>query len=141
MSAASDPDLQHLIELLDLLPGPDERHFWEDLPSESRTDYLLEKLVPKISILHKSDPLPVEVEDLTKYLMMFFHANDAAMYDYIGRHTYALPYELAGRHWLGDLQATCWRLYVRYQPGGARLSKWPHNFRDWLGQQRAGDHE
>ncbi len=140
MSAASDPDLQHLIDLLDLLPGPDDRPFWEDLPSESRTDHLLEKLVPKISILHKSDPLPVEIEDLAKYLMMFFNPNNAAMHDYIGRQTHAVPYELAGQHWLNDLQATCWRLYVRYQPGGLRLSKWPQNFRNWRAQQREGHH-
>lgn len=94
--------------------------------------------MPKIPILRKPAPSPAEIENLAKYLLMFFGKDTPAMHDYIGRHTDITPYELAGRHWLNDLQATSWRLYVRYQPSQGRLEAWPDDFREWYRQQREG---
>lgn len=136
MDTSSDPDLRHLTDLLDFLPGPDDPYFWKDFPGEHRTEYLLEKLAAKIPILRKPAPQPVEITDLAKYLMMFFRSDTSAMQDHIGRQTNGVPYELMGQHWLNDLQATCWRLYVRYQPEGTRLEAWPSNFLEWHRQWR-----
>ena len=142
VTSSGDPDLRHLADLLDFLPGPDDPHFWENLPCEPRTHYVLEKLVPKIPILRDPNPPPVELAYLAKYLMYFFKADTPEMLDHVGRQTDLPMYELAGHHWLGDLQATCWRLYVRYRhPGKNRLEAWPDDFHEWHSQRRESAHD
>jgi hypothetical protein len=132
----SDPDLRHLADLLNFLPGPDDPLFWRHLPGDDPTNYVLEKLVAAIPTLRKADPTLVEVRNLAKYLMMFFAADTPAMFDHIGRQTDASPYKHVGRLWVEDLHATCWRLYVRSQPNQARLEAWPASFHAWLKEGR-----
>lgn len=143
-ATARDPDLRHLADLIGFLPGPDDPHFWEDLPKEDSTPYVLEKLVGKLRNLRQPAPDPAYLADLAEYLMRFFSADTQAMHDLIGRRVDSVPSELAGRHWLADFRSTCWRVYVRYK-GQLRShrweDKWPEDFQGWYRQQREGDHE
>ncbi|MEV5411030.1 hypothetical protein AB0K60_19570 [Thermopolyspora sp. NPDC052614] len=137
-----DPDLAHLADLISMIPGPDDPYFWKSLPSESRTDYIFQKLVPQMQLLRKPNPEPVEIASLAKYLIYFFGSTTAKLHDHIGRQTDIAPYELTGRLWVEDLHATCWRLYVRYHARtrtGRWERKWPEDFHAWWAARRESE--
>lgn len=138
-----DPDLAHLADLVSVLPGPDDPYFWKNLPSETRTHYIFEKLVPLIpSVLGHADPPSEQIARLAKYLIYFFNPSTAELYDHVGRQTGIGSYELAGQLWVEDLHATCWRLYVHHRARirtGGWEPKWPKDFHAWWATRRESE--
>ena len=81
-TASSDPDLNHLFELLRMLPGPAEApEFWTDIQHQfikTELGYVFEKMT---SIWHVvQDPSPGNIAYLAKYLMMFFGGDNPELW-------------------------------------------------------------
>jgi hypothetical protein len=140
----SDPDLRHLADLLDLLPGPDDRDFWERVAGKGSppnplhyTDYVIKNVAVHMAVLRTPTPQPRGVEQLAQYLLMFFGGDHPRLRDLLSRRVthFAVKGDAVGRWWLDDLTATCWRLYVRYK-SGERLMEWPVDFHAWLTEQK-----
>lgn len=140
MTTPTDPDLKHLADLLDFLPGADDHEFWALLDGKGHSptpddhvDYVLKKLVGGLLVLRAPEPHPSHVVNLVQYLMMFFGGDHPGLYPLIDRYlaNIPLPPEILGRYWVEDLMATCWRLYVRYSANGSWADKWPRSFQEW----------
>lgn len=144
----TDPDVTHLADLLNLLPGPEDRDFWERVagkgepPNEpGRTSYVIRNLVVHMPAFRKSDPQSREIARLVTYLMMFFGGDPRGLHELIGRRfpfVAGSQYETLGELWLKDLIATCWRLYVRHHglPPHERLTAWPDDSQAWIRDMR-----
>jgi hypothetical protein len=148
VNTPTDPDLQHLSNLLSFLPGPDDHSFWKEVSEKGRpssdpphSDYVIKNLVGNMPMLQKSAPKPREITELVKYLLMFFGGEHPSLHEPIGRRFpfVAGEWETLGRLWLKDLTATCWRLHVRYTADESWWTrKWPEDVQAWR-EGRYGD--
>ncbi|MGW4425750.1 hypothetical protein [Streptosporangium sp. NPDC004631] len=107
MTTPTDPDLRHLADLLDRLPGPDDREFWALVDgkghgptADDHVDYVLRKLVGGLLVLRSPEPHPNHVVNLVDYLMMFFGGDHLGLYPLINRYLapIPLPPEILGRY-------------------------------------------
>lgn len=135
-----DPDLRHLADLIDFLPGPDDREFWALVDGkghaptkDDHVDYVLDKLVNSLLVLRDPNPQPNRITCLVEYLMMFFGGDHPGLYPLLNPHLapIPLPPEILSRYWVEDLMATCWRLHVRYSATGAWAERWPSSYQGW----------
>ena len=122
-----DPDLEHLFELLRMLPGPGEdRPFWaavqahaqgQDPESATEVNYVFEKMAGIWLITQ--EPSPSSIAYLAKYLLFFFSSDDPEQWktlNHVTVHDFSLNRDDTGRWWAKDLCETAWALYVRYSP-------------------------
>ncbi|GAA2215645.1 hypothetical protein GCM10009850_111130 [Nonomuraea monospora] len=144
----SDSDLRHLADLLDLLPGPDEKRFWRDVNARGDSGelpmasiQLLRLLVFAMPALRKASPTPGEIRRLIHALLIAFGGDPRRLPEVIGAE---LPFvtggqpAVIGRLWLDDLIATSWRLYVRHHGDSEeRLRSWPDP-QWWVRNRRVG---
>jgi hypothetical protein len=82
VDALSDPDLQHLADLLGFLPGPDDGRFWtlvDERGTQRTRRYVLDKMSWHLLTLRTADPPPHKVVALVEYLMMFFGGGNPAL--------------------------------------------------------------
>lgn len=148
VTTPTDPDLQHLANLLSFLPGPDDQEFWAAVADKDRqpsdpphSDYVIKNLVGNLPMFDKSAPQRREITELVKYLLMFFGGEHPSLHEPIGRRFpfVAGEWETLGRLWLKDLTATCWRLHVRYAADESWWTrKWPEDVQAWR-EGRYGD--
>lgn len=142
---ADDPDLDHLLDLLSMLPGPKENpDFWgavqaEGLPNAApdtrdAVSYVFEKMSGITRLIDK--PTPLRIENLSKYLLFFFSAGKPEIHKVLNAIT---PTESSwgqddtGRWWAEDITRTAWTLYVRYhQYGDDRWKEKWHFDQTWL---------
>jgi hypothetical protein len=143
LTAAGDPDLNHLYELLRMLPGPREHpEFWtavqhQYLGEDTALKYVYEKmtLIPRTA----KDPTPQHISDLARYLLAFFAGDNPELWDIlsgVGEGGVSPRHDTIGRWWAEDLCQTAWTLYVRYSrpAGNDWLEKWQYqkSYQDWL---------
>jgi hypothetical protein len=124
-----DPDLQHLADLLDFLPGPDDREFWLDI--DHGRGIPLDGLAMSMEVLRDPAPHESAVVVLAQYLMALFESRGLAeLLDDRLRYV-DLPLSFGksprslGNYWVRDLLDTCWRLCVCYNADGSWARKWP----------------
>ncbi|MER7131356.1 hypothetical protein [Streptosporangium saharense] len=122
-----DPDLRHLTDLLDFLPGPDDREFWDLV--DSGQDLPLDGLTDALNVLRDPAPHDGRIVHLAEYLMAFFDREGPELVELLDERLRRLdlPTVALGRHWISDLTATCWRLLVRYNADGSWAKKWPES--------------
>jgi hypothetical protein len=145
-TAADDPDLHHLFQLLRMLPGPrDHPEFWTAVQdqylgfgSDTKPGYVFEKLSTIWRVAQ--DPSPENISYLARYLLVFFAGDNPDLWDLLSavtRGEISLRHDHAGRWWASDVCETAWTLYVRYNspPGVEWLEKWRYG-RDWRELQR-----
>ncbi|MGW3077854.1 hypothetical protein [Kitasatospora sp. NPDC001132] len=135
-------DLDHLLDLLSLLPGPDAEDWWIDLdvagttgenePPETKREritYVLGNTGPYIQqcLGNRTDWKP-SAGLLAQYVLMFFGGQEQAVADVVNR---GLGYDTesaAGLECLRDIRTTSWRLYLAHngrRPFHERLAdKW-----------------
>lgn len=124
-----DPDLQHLADLIDFLPGPDDREFWLDM--DHGRGIPLDGLAISVHVLRESAPHESAVVVLAQYLMALFESRGLAEQLNERLRRVDLPLSLGkqplslGKYWVRDLLDTCWRLCVRYNADGSWAHKWP----------------
>ncbi|MEV8062337.1 hypothetical protein AB0P37_39460 [Streptomyces antimycoticus] len=111
VTLADDPDLAHLIDLIDILPGPQVSRFWGkgDDSIGSKIGYRLREILCGRGRAADVDYLAVYV---LKYLG---HGNSHISEDQITRHLTgvgSLP--AAGHAWVEDATRTAWTLVTRY---------------------------
>jgi hypothetical protein len=147
VTTPADPDLRHLADLLDFLPGPSDREFWAKVhgngelsTDEQYVGYMLNKLAYHALVLRQSEPARVDVAGLAKYLIMFFGGRHPKLLDFLSRHLddLYLPDGTMGRLWTDDLITTCWRIYVRYSADGSWAHVWPEDYSAWRDADREG---
>ena len=123
LSARLRPDVEHLLDLIDLLPF-NAQDFWDRLAAAEHPDrdddnyfvghmpWIRERLR---AMLAGADSLSAHnVERVAQYVLMFFDRDDPAMFEALDRfagHSAAQPGR-TGRRWVEDVCATAWRLYV-----------------------------
>jgi hypothetical protein len=140
-----DADIEHMLRLLALIPGPEDVDFWNDIHAGRRNSgpegalrdsgYATGKITFN---LHRylTTGEPKFAADLATYLLMIFdHEADSipAAVDFaIGN----LASGVLGRRWITDMTAAAWRVYARHsdRPTGSSLSwhdilveKWPND--------------
>lgn len=141
---SDDPDLDHLLDLLSMLPGPKEHpDFWAAVQAEGHpsaapgspeaVSYVFEKMAGITLLLR--EPTPMRIEHLAKYLLFFFSAGKPAMHELLNAVTHtesSWGQDDTGRWWAEDVTRTAWTLYVRYHQYGDDQwkEKW-HFERDW----------
>ncbi|MFF8960828.1 hypothetical protein [Streptomyces sp. NPDC014894] len=108
---ADDPDLAHLIDLIDILPRPYVSSFWGegDLSIGSKFGHRLKKILSGRGRASDVDYLAVYV---LKYLG---HGNEHISEEQITKHLVGvgnLP--AAGHAWVEDATRTAWSLVTRY---------------------------
>lgn len=124
-----DPDLRHLLDLVSLLPAPnDEPSFWERLtaildnreqPDRGMTDYVLEKIAIHVSSVQEPSNGEIdgdEVCDFTKYLAIFFGAQKPELWKLLSQALTRTTDEAdgLGKAWADDLMRTACVLVTRY---------------------------
>ena len=108
---AGDPDLEHLLQLLSMLPGPAEDiPFWASIRARvvgpdpewpDRVDYAFQKMQGVWNVIQ--DPSPTRVMGLAEYMLVFFSGDDPELWKLLNRVTnrfFSLKYDDAGR-WSG----------------------------------------
>ncbi|AJC52830.1 hypothetical protein [Streptomyces sp. 769] len=111
VTLADDPDLAHLIDLIDILPRPSVTSFWGegDHNIVSKIGYRFEEILSGRGGVADVDCHAVYV---LKYLG---HGNKHIPEDHITRHptgAHGLP--AAGHAWVEDATRTAWTLATRY---------------------------
>jgi hypothetical protein len=153
MADDDDPDLQHLFDLLRMLPGPTEdREFWTEVQHHTLPDTQLGYVYEKMTLIPRTvlDPSPGHISDLAKYLLIFFSGDCPELWDILGciAPDFDLRHDQAGRLWANDLCETAWTLYVRYWPnwGASRPDehwavKWRYksSWLEWLPPKTDGE--
>lgn len=111
VTLADDPDLAHLIDLIDILPDPDVTGFWGegDYSIGRKFGYRLETILGGQG--HATD-----VDYLAVYVLKYLGKGNAYISEeQITRHLTGvggLP--AAGRAWVEDVTCTAWTLVTRY---------------------------
>lgn len=140
---AGDPDIEHLIDLLRMLPGPkDNPKFWAGIGSEGRSiepsgknlDYVFEKMTHLSRFL--DDPTPKRLVHLCVYLLHFFSGDRPDLWKILNDVTPSESrwgHDDTGRWWAEDLTHTAWSLIVRYCDYGDESwrNRWYYE-RSWL---------
>jgi hypothetical protein len=138
-----DPDVEHLLRLLAVLPGRENVAFWNSFyPSGPRSDaesadldpkavldgYVLEKMTVGIrNALGLFRDWPPDYGYLARYVMMFFRDDSPRMFDALDA---VVPGEGNGHRFAQELRETAWHVAVRYDPDYKNgpeevLAKWP----------------
>jgi hypothetical protein len=137
-SAAADPDVRHLLELLSMLPGPEDREFWTAVQHQALPDTDLGYVYEKMSGIWRviQDPSRQNIIHLARYLMFFFAGDNPELWkilNHIFHDQLSLRNDEAGRWWAADVCKTAWTLYVRYLHLGDERWKARWRYEDtWL---------
>ena len=137
----NDPDMHRLINLLAMLPGPDDITFWNTVdrngrsaqPGEEETEpighgYLLSKMEAAIANLLKQPPSTSGIVYCCEYLLKFFDGDRPQLWTFLNAYVVGRGFtDQAGERFARDLCDTAWRLAVRYQSDGRGYlaDKWP----------------
>ncbi|MFJ9777142.1 hypothetical protein ACIRVF_38905 [Kitasatospora sp. NPDC101157] len=133
-------DLDHLLDLLSLLPGPDAKDWWIDLDvagtagenespkqKRERITYVLGNTGPYIQrCLGNPSDCEQAAGWLAQYVLMFFGGQEQAVADVVNR---GLGYDTesaAGLECLRDIRTTAWRLHLAHntrRPSHERLAE------------------
>ena len=117
------PEVEHLLDLLDLLPDEQTTDFWSQLvdaeqPVGTSGDYFVSKMRMLVGQLQRAltreHVAAHQLEHAVQYLLMFFDRSDAELYRVLDRVAGygAEPAGRTGRRWMEDVCATAWRIYV-----------------------------
>ncbi|WP_329538416.1 hypothetical protein OG568_60065 (plasmid) [Streptomyces sp. NBC_01450] len=131
-----DPDVHHLVQLLAMLPGPDNIVFWNTVdrngrqadPNEAEptgNGYLMKKM--EIGIHGLLNPERGDIAYFCEYLLRFFSGERPLLWEHLSAHVPHRDIDRVGERWARDLTDTAWHLLVRYGPGGqpALSDNWP----------------
>jgi hypothetical protein len=140
-TAAEDPDLKHLLELLSMLPGPEYHEFWTAVQHRILPDtnlgYVYEKMTGIWRVIQ--DPSHGNIIHLARYLMFFFAGNSPELWKILNQifhNQLSLRHDEAGRWWATDVSKTAWALYVRYShPSDEQwTAKWRYEdtWHEWM---------
>lgn len=140
-----DLDVEHLIDLLRMLPGPKENpRFWAGVGTEGRSleptgrnlDYVFEKMTHLSRFLQ--DPTPRRLVHLCDYLLHFFSGERPALWKVLNDITpteSSWGHDDTGRWWAEDVTRTAWLLVVRYRDYGDEtwqaMWRYEHNWLEW----------
>ena len=117
----SDGDLRHLLQLLALLPTPDDDDFWrtfataESPDDPGAKDYILGKLSACIRDVVGDKVTRMDVSELALYTLMFFSKSSPELHSLLGRVTSGFDVDgqdTVGQRWCQDVTATAWGLWV-----------------------------
>jgi hypothetical protein len=138
-------DLEHLLDLWDLLPAWEEKEFWNKLAEvEGKDDdhdtYFLDKMHSVRHLIneflrHGGDKADHSLQYLAQYVLMFFDRDDQKMFQLLDRIVLSTSSRNAGRigrRWAEDAVATAWRLYVPSAADVLRTGRNEHTDRPWL---------
>ncbi|MCL7496034.1 hypothetical protein M8I34_32215 [Streptomyces sp. MCA2] len=108
---ADDPDLAHLIDLIDILPHPSVTGFWGE-----GSNSISSKLGYRIKEILRGRGQAADVDYLAVYVLKYLgHGNKHITEEQITRHLTGvggLP--AAGHAWVEDATRTAWTLVTRY---------------------------
>lgn len=111
VTPADDPDLAHLIELIDILPHPKVTAFWGE-----GTDSTGSKIGYRLRRILTGHGDPTDVDYLAVYVLKYLgHGNGHTSEEQIAAHltgVHGLP--AAGHAWVEDATRTAWKLITRY---------------------------
>ncbi|TCB92097.1 hypothetical protein E0H26_24260 [Micromonospora zingiberis] len=132
-----DADHAHLYRLLAMLPGPENRLFWQGIANcnDASLQYVYEKMghIARFrSSVTPDGPGGYSISYLCKYLMIFFGGNRDSVNEEVGRELFATGAEKSymGSSFTQDLVDTAWRLVVRHR------STDDNKLREWRNAQR-----
>ncbi|MCF7548888.1 hypothetical protein [Pseudonocardia sp. WMMC193] len=131
-------DLDHLFDLLDLMPDMEADYFWPAFNNSTGDPYLLEKLyVWTRNARERLDELPDSGRRLAEYCLMFFGdpTKAAEQWPLDAMFHNIQPSSKPGLRWAEDVAATAWRIFV---PGEAEAGRQHHggmgtgvDMKDW----------
>ena len=133
-----DLDVHHLINLLAMLPGPDDVPFWNTVDRNGRGSdqeetqligdgYLIGKM--EVGIRGLLNPQHSDIAYFCEYLLKFFDGERPLLWQHLSHRVAGSGFtDQAGERWTRDLCDTAWRLTVRYSPQGQRTlaENWPN---------------
>ncbi len=146
----ADPDVEHLLRLLAILPGSDNVAFWNQVdahgllpeaeataedPEPSGHGYLLNKMTGYIRAALKPNASDSTLESLACYTLMFFWGDHPGLWkaldSVIPARSFASDGGL-GRRYAQDLCDAAWTIAERYHDGyradaADLLAKWPED--------------
>ncbi|WP_439681567.1 hypothetical protein [Embleya sp. MST-111070] len=126
------PDIEHMLELLAMIPGPDDIDFWNDVNAGRYTSGpeggLLDSgyFTGKVrTFLHRylATGDPVDAAALAKYLLVFFDYDADSLRGAVDFAVGDAPRLVLGPRWIADMTDTAWRVYVHN--GGRHIVKLP----------------
>lgn len=140
----TDPDVQHLLDLLVMIPGRDNVLFWNrvnagqysgDSENEERfidAGYAVKKIGQYLPRVLRGDA--EATADLASYLIMFFDSDSESMRLAVSAEIGHLPSNVLGRLWIEDMITTAWQVYVTHAGSSSRslwnrdlAAKWAHS--------------
>lgn len=144
----ADPDVEHLLRPLAILPGSDDIAFWNAIdahgllpkaestaenPEPSGHGYLLNKMTGHIRAACEPNPPHYAFEALASYTLMFFWGEHPGLWKTLESLVPAGSFASDGgfgRRYAQDLCDAAWTVAVRYHRGyradaAALLAKWP----------------
>ncbi|MGK3945074.1 hypothetical protein [Streptomyces sp. RP5T] len=124
-----DPDAHHLVQLLGMLPGPDDITFWHTVDRNGRRaeqeeaeltghSCLIKKM--EIGIRGLLNPEQGDIAYFCEYLLRLFSGERPLLWEHLNAYVAHSDIDRAGERWARDLTDTAWQLFVRYGSGGQR---------------------
>ena len=133
-SHTGDADLEHLLNLLALLPPPQDHDFWFKLAElncyHERLDEAAEQIVSNlrqgiVAVATNSTDDATKgdaAKDLASSCLTYFDGEDPGLWQLLDQ-TVEYPWtprRAAGRRWASDVCATAWRLFVPREAAARR---------------------
>ncbi|MEV7602943.1 hypothetical protein AB0O91_36815 [Kitasatospora sp. NPDC089797] len=111
ITLANDADLAHLVDLIDMLPGPEETSFWGEGPLA-----IGKKFAARLRAVLTDRAYPKDVDYLAIYVLKYLgRGNGYITEEQITKSlTGAHGIPAAGYAWVEDATRTAWTLVNRY---------------------------
>lgn len=121
ITLADDPDLAHLVDLIDILPRPDAK-FWDE-GGWGIGQKIANDLKPILAGQGRREDVDYLAVHVLKYLG---HGNAYIPQETITRNLRGVAgLTAAGQAWVDDATRTAWRLVTRYSLPGWRMTPVP----------------
>lgn len=138
-------DVNHLLELLDLLPVPDlddHPEFWKAFAqahwSGFKTSYFVGKLSLWIERVDSDPANTTSAHQLAEYCLMFFDGGSPALWEVLDGAAVSATGSRSGRRLAESLSEAAWRVYVPLESAQRREDRPSRRRSDTIRQLRQG---
>ncbi|MEY2229483.1 hypothetical protein [Streptomyces sp. BF23-19] len=114
INLADDPDLAHLVDLIDMLPDPEVSSFWDAKHQGGST--LRSTVGHRLTQILKGRGQPSDVDYLAVYVLKYLGRGNSYIPEaHLTKHLTAMEnLPAAGHAWVEDATRTAWTLVTRY---------------------------
>ncbi|MFC8273807.1 hypothetical protein ACFUJR_15040 [Streptomyces sp. NPDC057271] len=125
ITLADDPDLAHLVDLIDILPSPGVASFWD--PKGEGNYSIGAKIKSDLTKILSGQGSASDVDYFAVHVLKYLgRGNSYISEEKIGKNLTALEnLPAAGHAWIEDATRTAWILVTRYSLPRWRLSRHP----------------